>query len=182
MENKDNEEYKKRIKALIEKVEKEKDAPEGERLVLEAKERLKQTAISKIHPIYRNEKIIIVFVYMIRDYYKQITDSTSPYEKDQLQEEIDGLFNLIYEELKKPNLLIHNRDPVIKAKVEDLDKKRILTNMARVLGEENINQFYKRFNIRKSIGLEPMTNAVYFVCIFVIIFVIMLTLIVLVSI
>ena len=62
LENKDNEEYKKRIKALIEKVEKEKDAPEGERLVLEAKARLKQTAISKIHPIYRNEKSIIVFV------------------------------------------------------------------------------------------------------------------------
>ena len=68
------------------------------RLIKSAKERLLQTAISNIHPDFRNERILTVFVFTIRDYYKRRADST---EKEQFQKEIDELYKLIYEELRK---------------------------------------------------------------------------------
>ena len=57
--------------------------------LLEAIEKLKQTTISNINPKYRNEKVIIGFVAIVREYFK--TDPNSPLEKDQFQEEINSL-------------------------------------------------------------------------------------------
>ena len=161
MENNDNEEYKKRMKELIDKVEqnKDKDTPEDKQRILEEKERLLQTAKSRIHPYYRSNLIIMVFIYTIRDYYRRRADST---EKDQFQEEIDELYKLIYEELKKIKQFTQFSDiSDISKKGDKLDKKRILNNMTRVLGLENIyRDFYKNYNISDVIRTDKYTKEI----------------------
>lgn len=146
MEDRDNEEYKKRNKELIEKMERDKDIPVGEQQVIEAKERLLQTTISKIHPSYRNERIILVLTYIIRDYYMRISDPT---EKEQFQEKIDALYKLIYEELKKPNLYLPTMNPYRRKTANFIEKRRILDKMIQVLGTENIKQFYVDYDVKK---------------------------------
>lgn len=149
----ETDEYKKRIKELIDRVEKnkekDKDTPVGEQQVIEAKERLLQTAKSKIHPLYRSERIILVFTYLIRDYYRRRADLKVPLKKVQLQEEMDVLYKLIYEELKKPSLHNPNLNPYRRNTADIIDKRRILEKMTQVLGEENIRIFYKDYDVRK---------------------------------
>ncbi len=115
MEKKGNDEYRKKIKEMIDKVEKEKDELKdtfiGEAQVLEAKEQLLKTAKSKINPDFRDTKIVLVFAYTIRDYYRRRADSP---EKDQFQEEIDTLYRLICEEL---NPFLFNYDPYRKNQI-----------------------------------------------------------------
>ena len=112
MEEKDKQayfDYNKRVKELIDKAEKKKieakNTSIGETQLLEAQELQLKTAKSIIHPYFRIEKIIWVFTYAIRDYYKRRADST---EKNQFREEIDSLFKLIFEELKKPSEYIYD--------------------------------------------------------------------------
>lgn len=146
MEDKDDEEYRKRIKDLVDKLEKDKDSPATEQDVIEAKARLLQTAISKIHPLIRNEGIIFVFIYTIRDYYyKRRADPT---KKNQFQEEIDNLYKLIYEELRKSSPFISNFNLKKTNPVDLADRKRILKKMVIILGLENIfRDFYKYYRI-----------------------------------
>lgn len=160
LEDKENEEYRKRIRDLAERLEKDKDKESaiGEQQVIEAKEQLLQTAKSGIHPYYRREMIIMVFVYTIRDYYKKRADST---EKEQFQKEIDALYKLIFEELIKPSPNIHPSDPKFKKKVEKLDRKRILKNMTRILGMENLfRDFYKHYDIKEATRTDLCTKEI----------------------
>lgn len=147
----ENDEYKERIKELIDIVEKNKeiykDTPEGYQRVVEEKESLKQTAISRINPNYRNERIILIFVYLIRDYNRRIADPIVAIDKDQLQKEIDSLYKLIYEELKKPSLYNPNLNPNRRNTADLIERRRILEKMAQVLGVEELDQFYKEYNI-----------------------------------
>lgn len=143
--------YNKRVKELIDKAEKEKDGVKntsvGEAQLLEAQELQLKTAKSIIHPYFRNVKIILVFTYAIRDYYKRRADST---EKNQFREEIDPLYKLIFEELKKSSQFIHDY-PNRTQQAEFLDKRRILRTMGEVLGPENLNEFYRKYCIYKLI-------------------------------
>ena len=150
MENEENEEYKNRIKELIERLEKNKDndTPVGEEQVIEEKERLLQTTKSRIHPYYRSERIILVFVNRVRDYYNRRASSLV---KNQFQEEIDKLYGLIYEELIKPNPDIQSSDPKFKKKAEKLERKRILKKMTRILDVENLfRDFYKHYDVKEA--------------------------------
>lgn len=147
MENKANEEYQKRIKELIERAEKGENSPESYRQLLEKLGQVKQSAISIIRKSHRNDKAIIGFVFVLREYYRLSADPKYPFEKGKFQEEIDSLYKLIYEELKKPNKYIPD--------TWDIDeKKKILRNMRVVLGAENIEQFCKKYNIRKLVRLK----------------------------
>lgn len=148
MEEKENDEYKKRVKEFIDKVEKGKDEVKdnsiGEALVLETQERVLQKAKSKIHPDFRDYKIVLLFAYTIRDYYRRRAESP---EKDLFQEEIDGLYELIYEELKKPNPFLLNYDANRRNYAEISDKRRMLGHIAMAIGKEKMTQFYEKFNI-----------------------------------
>ena len=160
MEEKDNEEYRNRVKKLIDKVEKEKyedkDTSIGEAQVLEAQERVLQKAKSKIHPDFRDFKIVFVFAYTIRDYYRRRAESP---EKDLFQEEIDTLYRLIYEELKKTNPFLLNYDPNRKNYAEISDKRRVLGHIAIVLGKEKMTRFYDKFNIAELLQVNrPARN------------------------
>lgn len=156
MKEDNNEEYRKRIKELVDKIEKEKDKtidPSiGEAQVLEAQERLLQTAKSKIHPDFRDFKIVFVFAYTIRDYYRRRAESL---EKDLFQEEIDTLYRLIYEELKKPNPFLLNYDSTRKNYAEISDKRRVLGHIAMVLGKEKMTKFYEKFHIAELLQVKP---------------------------
>ena len=173
MEEKENDEYKKRVKEFIDKVEKGKDEVRdtsiGEALVLEAQERVLQTAKSKIHPDFRDFKIVLLFAYTIRDYYRRRAESP---EKDLFQEEIDGLYELIYEELKKPNPFLLNYDANRRNYAEISDKRRMLGHIAMAIGKEKMTQFYKKFNINELLKVNRssrnMTTS-QFQCIFVVI-------------
>ena len=74
-EKENPEDYRKRIRDLVNKMEKDQEKDKhnsiGEQQVIEAKERLLQTAKSKIHPDFRDEKTLMVFTYTIRDYYRR---------------------------------------------------------------------------------------------------------------
>jgi len=142
----DNEEYRKRIRDLVDKVEKGKDTPEEQ--LLEAKELLLKTAKSRIHPYYRSERIMLAFIYTIREYYNRRASSLV---KNQFQKEIDKLYRLIFEELIKPNPNINPSDPKFKKKAEKLDRKRILKKMTIILGMENLfRDFYKHYDIKEA--------------------------------
>lgn len=146
MENKENEEYKNKIKKLIDRVEKGNSTPEEQ--LLEAKELLLKTAKSRIHPYYRSERIILAFIYTIRDYYNRRASSLV---KNQFQKEIDNLYRLLFEELIKPNPNINPSDPKFKKKAEKLDRKRILKKMTIILGMENLfRDFYKHYDIKEA--------------------------------
>lgn len=101
MENKENEDYKIRVKNLINRVEKDKDnnSLEGYQQLLEKMEEVKQSSISKINKSNRNNNAIKGFVYILREYFWLIADPKYPFEKGKLQEKIDSLYKLIYENL-----------------------------------------------------------------------------------
>lgn len=82
----------------------------------------------------------------IRYFYKLKASKTLT-GKDKLQEEIDALFKLIYEELKKPSPHI----PLTKHKEyhEKLDKRRIVGEITKLLGLENMNNdFFKKYDTK----------------------------------
>ena len=148
MEDKENEDYKKRIKELIDKVEKEEDAPVRlvEQEIINIKEHLLEAEKSRIHPYYRSEGIIYVFYTTIRYFYKLKASKTLT-GKDKLQEEIDALFKLIYEELKKSSP--HIPETKHKEYHEKIDKRRIVGEMTKLLGLENMNNdFFKKYNTK----------------------------------
>jgi len=177
MREDNNEDYRKRIKELVDKIEKEKDKTKdpsfGETQILEAQERLLQTAKSKIHPDFRDFKIVMIFAFTIRDYYRRRAESP---EKDLFQEEIDGLYELIYEELKKPNPFFLNYNANRRNYAEIRDKRRTLGHIAMVLGKEKMTQFYETFNIAKLLQVtrssRNMTTSQYRGIMFIIIVVI----------
>lgn len=169
-----DEDYKKRVQELVDKIEKEKDKTKdtsiGEEQILEAKERLLKTAKSKIHPDFRDFKIVFVFAYTIRDYYRRRAESP---EKDKFQEEIDTLYRLIYEELKKPNPFLLNYDSTRKNYAEISDKRRVIGHVAMVLGKEKMTKFNEKFHITellqgKPTGRNPTMGQIDFMMIFVI--------------
>ena len=146
----ENEEYKARIKNLIEDVEKNRDENSlaTEQDLIEAKARLLRSAKARIHPYFRSEMVLLAFVFTIRDYYKKRKEI---FVRSQFQEEIDELYKLIYEELIKPNPSISNSDPRFKKKMEKLDRKRILSKMTEILGLENLfRDFYKHYDIKEA--------------------------------
>lgn len=148
MEDKeDQEEFRKRIKDLVDRLDKDKGTPEVYQLLLEKIEQIKRSAISKINKASRNEKVIIGLVYIIREYNMLRFDPKYPFEKDHVLEEIDALYKLIYKELQKPN-------PYIPDTWDIDEKKRILNNMREVLGTENMNKFYKKYKIHRLVRLK----------------------------
>ena len=143
-------------------------------MVQEAKERLLQTVKAKIRPDFRNEKIIIVFTFIIRDYYRR---SAEPNVKDQFQMEIDELYTLIYNELKKPNPFLVKINSNRTTHEQLMDNRRILGNMGIVLGRERIkNDFYNKFNINKLILRE---NYMGIVCVMSFVFILLIFVVVL---
>jgi len=160
MEDKKNiedEEYKKRIQDLVENLEKtkDKDSPKTEQDVIEAKERLLQSIKRRTQQDkYRNERIIVVLTYWIKGIYE-----FKP-EKDNIP--IDTLYELIYQQLKKPKILIPNLDPNRNNFLELVDKKRILRNMEVVLGEEHIKQFRKKYNLKKLVGSDSIGKEFFY--------------------
>jgi len=172
-----NDEYKKRIKELIDNVEKNVgrdddetyDTPEKYQKLLEAMERAKQAAISKIDPDYRNGRILIVFIQVIRDYYLLRADPKFPTKEDQFKDEIDQLYRLVYEDLKKPNLSFLHYSPEERKKMEKKQRRTVVNTMVAMLGLENVsNDFYKRYNINPLILKDTYMKEV---CIFVVVFI-----------
>ncbi len=142
----EDEEYKKRIQDLVENLEKtnDKDSKYTEQDIIEIKEEVLQILTRKTHESkYRNEFIIANLTYWIHSLYKFRT------EKNQSQEEIDDLYKLIYEQLKKPHILILDSEPDIIFEI--IDKKRILRNLERLLGEKNVKSFKKKYKINKAL-------------------------------
>jgi DNA-binding transcriptional regulator PaaX len=165
----ENEDYKKRVKDLIDRVEKGENSPEAYRQLLEKIEQIKRSAISKINKASRNEKVIIGFVYILREYYWLRDNPKYPFGKDHILEEIDALYKLIYKELQKP-------DPYLPDRWDIDEKKRIFSNIREVLGTENMDYFCKKHNIRKVVGLKLDMRKGYecYLCCWIIAFIILL--------
>ena len=162
-EKDDSEEYKKRIKILIESAEKGENSPEMYQQLIDKIGQVKQKAIAITNKKYRNEKAIIGFVYALREYYWLRDDPKYPFKKDQFPEEIDVLYKLIYKELKKRSWSLPGRFDID-------DRKKILRNMRVALGSENITNFCKKYKIDKLIRIDPPMkkweeNALCFICI-----------------
>ncbi|MFX0025637.1 MAG: hypothetical protein ACFE8M_04420 [Candidatus Hermodarchaeota archaeon] len=162
--DKDNEdEYKERIKKLIDRIEKGKDnntntvTPEMYQLFLEKLEELKLKVISKMNHEYRDERLIVILVYVIREYYWLRADPKYPNEKDQFLDKIDELYKLIYEELKKPSPFVSHYTPEERKNVERFQRRRIVYRMTQVLGLTNVsNDFNKKYNVHELMPKERM--------------------------
>jgi hypothetical protein len=168
----DNDEYKRRIKDLIEKLDKntELGIPEDDLQIIEEGERIKQNIISKIHPEYQNEKIIHMFVFMIHGYYKRREVTKVPSDEEQYQDKIDELYALIYEELKKPSPNFPDANLNRKNNKDVIDKRRIFWQIFDVLGKENIEKdFLQKSNVSELLQLDIVTVKGLFKTIFVII-------------
>lgn len=79
------------------------------------------------------------------------------------------MFNLIYEEFKKPSLFIRDIDPDIKEKVEISVKKKDLAHIKKLLGDENYRHFYKKYNVRALVR-DNSGVTLLFLCIIMLIF------------
>ena len=82
LEDKENEEYKNRIRELIERVEKGENSPEAYQQLLDKLEQIKNVAISKTKRQDRNEKSIVGFVFAVREYYRLRNDPSYPFDKE----------------------------------------------------------------------------------------------------
>lgn len=147
MEDKEDEEFKKRIRELVKNVEKkDPDSNYTEQDVTEARERLMQNIKSRTQEEkYRDERIIIMSTYWIQSLYKNKIE-------DQHQDEIDTCYEVLSEQLKKPSMHIPNLDPTRPNPLELTDKKRILRNMENVLGKDKVDFFRRRYNLQIFIG------------------------------
>ena len=146
MEDKEGEEFKKRIRELVKNVEKkDEDSNVTEQDVIDAKNRVLQSIKRRTQEEKsRNERILATLTYWIKSLYK--------YRPERYQEEIDELYDLIYQQLKKPNLALPNLDPNKQNPIEIADRGRVLRNMEKVLGEGEVNRFKEKFNLNKLIA------------------------------
>ena len=153
MDEKEDEEFKKRIRELVKNVEKkDPDSQYTEHDLKEARERLIQTIKRRTQEEkYRDEKLIVLSTLWIQSLYKHKIE-------DQHQDEIDTFYEIIFEQLKKPSMYIPNLDPTRPNPIEIADKKRILRNMEKVLGEEEMNRFKKKYNLSKLISLAQKSE------------------------
>lgn len=167
MENNEQEEYKERIKKLVERVEKGENSPEAYRQLLEKLDEIKRRAISIVEEEYRRvkansrkisiisiedkvsrkDKAIFGFVFVLREYNLLKKDPNFPFSKDGLQEEIDALYKLIYDELKKHNLFLPDRWNI-------LERREILKHIGVILGTENMEYFRKNYNLKRISGFK----------------------------
>ena len=147
LENKENEDYKDRIKKLIERVEKGESSPEAYQQLLDKLEEVKEKVRSITKRQDRKEKAIVGFVFVVREYYELKADSNYPFNKKDLDKKIDAIYKLIVKELWKPI-------PSIPHKWDIPNKKKIAENIRMVLGEENYEYFYKKFKIKKIFHLR----------------------------
>lgn len=148
-------------------MEKGENSPEMYQQLLDKIGQVKQKAIAITNKKNRNEKTIFGFVFVLREYYWLRADPMYPFKKNQIQEEIDALYKLIYKELKKRNRSLPGRFDID-------DRKKILRNMRVALGSENMTYFCKKYKIGNSIRIDPLTkkweeNALCFICIAIVI-------------
>jgi len=142
MEDKENEEFRKRIRELVKNVEKkDPNSQYTEQDLKEARERLIQTVKRRTQEEkYRDEKLIVLSTLWIQSLYKHEIE-------DQHRDEIDTFYEIIFEQLKKPAMYIPNLDPTKPNPLDFADKKRILRNMENVLGKEKVDFFKKKYNL-----------------------------------
>lgn len=169
-EREDQEDYKKRIKELIERVEKGDNSPEAYQQLLDKLEQIKNVAISKTKRQDRNEKSIVGFVFAIREYYGLRNDPNYPFDKEDLRKKITKIFKLVYKEILKPI-------PSIPHRWDYDNKRRIVENMTKVLGTEIMDIFIKRYKIRRLLRLkfEDTKYFKYYVCCWIIAFFVLLS-------
>lgn len=144
MEDKEDEEFKKRIRELVKNVEKkDPDSHYTEQDLIDARENLIQKIKRRTQEEkYRDEKLILISTLWIQSLYKHKIE-------DQHKDEIDSFYEIIFEQLKKPNMYIPNLYPNRSNPIEIADKKRILREMEKVLGEKEMNRFKKKYNLSK---------------------------------
>ncbi len=164
-EKEDVEEYRKRIRDLVERVEntKDKNSKYTEQDLIERKEKLLQT-ITRItkESKFRSERIIATLTYWINSIHK--------YKAENDHIPIDTLYKLIYEQLKKSNLFIPKLNIKGDNQLEIADKRSILRNMEVILGVERVNQFKKKYNInRKLLGDLSLSHEIFILCIIVLV-------------
>lgn len=133
IEDKENEEFKERIKKLLDRIEKtennsillraEQDVKDlNEKLIEKTRDKYSQyieqdlledkgglldtIKIRTQEDKFRNESIIAILTYWIKGYYEQRT------KKEQFKEEISELYGLIEEQFKKPSSHISQEIPV----------------------------------------------------------------------
>ena len=168
-EDKDHEEYKNKVKKLIERVEKGEDSPEAYQQLLDKIEGVRITAFLRTKKHERIEVVIVGYVKAIREYYKLIADPNYPFNKDDLKKKIKALYKLIYNELLKP--------PNIPVRWALDDKRRIVENIRKVLGEENTEYFIKKYKVNRLLRLkfEDTKYYKYYACCWTITVIVLLT-------
>ena len=105
--------------------------------IIDKKLLLLQKITRKTHEFkYRSEELIAILTHWIN------AKHNNKAEEDHIP--IDILYELIYEQLKKPNPYFPKENPL-----EIAEKRKILKNMENILGVKKIKQFKKKYNLSK---------------------------------
>lgn len=148
------EEYKKRITEMVEKIEKSEEILEKYQQILGKMINFNQSVILRNTPL-RSDQRIFAFMILIEEYYILLEDPIF-LNKDIFQEDIDFLYDLIYLELKKESpFVVNNKYRFTKTQKEIFEGRnryKMINYMKKLLGEENVKQFYKKYNISDLLG------------------------------
>ena len=99
---------------------------------------------------YRNEMLIRDLAIRVKKLFLQRNMTKDPNERQLFQGEIDSLYRVIYEELKKPSFFYIQTIPnPKKVNLRDVEaRKRTLQNINRLWGEDAV-QFYQKYRVEK---------------------------------
>ncbi|NVM17047.1 MAG: hypothetical protein HWN80_04975 [Candidatus Lokiarchaeota archaeon] len=128
------EEREKRVKELLDKIEKDKESFDDYQIMLEILEDIKCSSISDIGE-KRNNTSIIGLAVVIRGYENLIADSKAPYDKFRFRDEMNYLYEIVSKELKKSSSFIRN-------------EQRIQIYLRKLWGKEEFKDFCKKYDIR----------------------------------
>ena len=154
LDDKENEEYKKRIRDLVSRVEAyaESNTPEIYQQLLDELERLQESIIRNVQEKYRNAKVIYGFIFLLENYYYLRKDPVFSSREEKFQKQIDFAYRCIYEELKKLNL---NRPKYTQMTEEELSEiHKALIYMRRIIGAKKTEQFYNKYKIENLVSLN----------------------------
>ena len=126
----------------------------GSRLFKELRKPTHPNKSQELKNRLRNEKIIMDLVLRVKELFDLRDNAKDMLERDYFQQEIDSLYKIIYEELKKKSIYFLNVTPkTTKRKngknIKDIkDTQRIIDNIVTEWSIENFKQFSVTYPIR----------------------------------
>lgn len=155
------EEQEKRVKEILDLIEKDKESFDDYQIMVEILEDIKRSSISDINE-KRNDISIIGLAVVIRGYENLIADPKAPYDKFRFRDEMKYLFDSISKELEKPSSFMHS-------------EQQFHIILRKLWGKEVFKGFCKKYEIHDlSLPVENVNYWIFACLLIVLIFLIII--------